>query len=534
MDFFQGSSPPNFIFCLENCPPEDEILPADPPHLQSSTTGNTAPEILAPASAFSSPQSVTSEVDVNSFAEAMVPRMEPKQGASQENQAIDEKEGESMSTEALEWQTDQSVPIPRGTSTPFFVEEAGESHLSLTALESALVIATSSNSQYPELLTATMEDRGHQFKTAPQSEDDNTSSLYEVPVLPSNEPKVRFLADLSEGEKTSEETCNLGKPALNGHVPGIDESGAEAGDESGSSTPLHQDPIASTSREPDDQLPDLSGRSRAILKTYFLEEKAFNLPLGHPTVAFTEPQIYHLLRVLTGENLKMSHANMEQMILDAVRGRPTTLPSRTDTFRSRARASTPFWQAESDSSDAEVEPFTSGESDDQDTQRRAETGDSSFSGESDSAGEMALITASYKTATQQSRTQADFITTTIGEQRGQDTDPSSKDATLSEVSEQTLSGKWKRTFKDKRSQRPKRQSQRVSPCAKSSSPTWRWTRSFIFGPADLIHNPHMVWCHFCKKAPLKSFDTAGRRSTCDVIRGGDMNTSGVSIQWTGR
>ena len=112
-----------------------------------------------------------------------------------------------------------------------------------------------------------------------------------------------------------------------------------------------------------------------------LEEKAFNLPRGHPIVAFTEPQIYPLLRVLTDETLKMSHANMELIILDAVRGRPTALPSRTDTFRSRARTSTPFRQVESDSIDGEAEPFTSGESDDQDTQRRAETGESSFSGE---------------------------------------------------------------------------------------------------------------------------------------------------------
>ena len=26
-----------------------------------------------------------------------------------------------------------------------------------------------------------------------------------------------------------------------------------------------------------------------------------------------------------------------------------------------------------------------------------------------------------------------------------------------------------------------------------------WTRSFISGPADPVHNPHMVWCHVCKK-----------------------------------
>ena len=195
------------------------------------------------------------------------------------------------------------------------------------------MIATSSSSQYPELLTASRGDRDDHSKTAPQSEDNNASSVYKVPELPSSEPKVRFLADLSEGEKTSEETSSLGKHALYGHIPGIDESGAEAGDKSGSSTSLHREPIASTSRGPDDQLPDLSGRSRAILKTYFLEEKAFNFPRQHPTVTFTEPQVYHLLRVLTDETLRMSHANLEQMILDAVRGRVTAVPSRTYTFR---------------------------------------------------------------------------------------------------------------------------------------------------------------------------------------------------------
>ena len=86
MDCFQGSSLPNFdSFCLENHPPEDETLPVVPPQLQSSTTGNTASEIPVPASNLYSPQSVTSEVDVNAYAEAMVQRMVPEQGTSQEN-----------------------------------------------------------------------------------------------------------------------------------------------------------------------------------------------------------------------------------------------------------------------------------------------------------------------------------------------------------------------------------------------------------------------------------------------------------------
>ena len=85
------------------------------------------------------------------------------------------------------------------------------------------------------------------------------------------------------------------------------------------------------------------------------------------------------------------------------------------------------------------------------------------------------------------------------EQRGLDTDPSSQDATLSEVREQTLSGKSKRASRDKKTPRPKRQTQRGVPMREEFFAKIGWTRSFISGPADPIHNPHMVWCHMCKK-----------------------------------
>ena len=201
-------------------------------------------------------------------------------------------------------------------------------------------------------------------------------------------------------------------------------------------------------------------RSRAVLKTYFLEEKAFNLPRGHPTVTLTEPQVYHLLRVLTDETLRMSHATKERMVLDAVRGRPTTTPLRTDHFCTRTRASTPFRQAGSDSSAEEAEPFTSGESDDQEIRCHIESDYSSFSWDSDSAGEMASITASYETATQQSCTQTKPTNTAKYEMLGgQKIDPSSQDLTLSEVRDKTLCGKSKRSTHGKRPQKPKRQPQ---------------------------------------------------------------------------
>ena len=245
------------------------------------------------------------------------------------------------------------------------------------------------------------------------------------------------------------------------------------------------------------------------------------MPRGHPTVVFTEPQIYHSLRVFTDETLRMSHATIEQMVLDAVRGRRTAMPSRTDHFRKKTFASTPFRQAGSDSSDSDAETFTSGESDGQELRCQAVSGDSSFSGESDSSGEMALITASYKTATQQSRNRSKPITTAVdGELKGQETDMSSQDVTRSEVREHTLSGKSKRSTHGKRPQKSTRQPQPGIRMREEFFGKVGWTRSIFSGPADAIHNPHTVWCHMCKKTfssnpktPLRFSDTTERRST---------------------
>ena len=165
----------------------------------------------------------------------------------------------------------------------------------------------------------------------------------------------------------------MGCPSLYKSIPSATQSGAEAEDEFGPNTSFQQGLIASSSKGTDDQLKELGGRARAILKTSFEETKAFNLPRGHPTVAFTEPQVYHLVRVLTDETLRMSHATMERMVSDAVKGKPPTTPSR-------------------DSSYAETGAFTSTESDDQEVTNQGGSGDSSSFGESNSAGEMAMIT----------------------------------------------------------------------------------------------------------------------------------------------
>ena len=93
----------------------------------------------------------------------------------------------------------------------------------------------------------------------------------------------------------------------------------------------------SASRSRITELQELSGRSRAKLKQYIDEVQPFTFSLGHPTVAFTKSQLFHLLRVLTDETLNMSYTAMEQMVIGAVKRTPVTVLSRTDHFKTRSR-----------------------------------------------------------------------------------------------------------------------------------------------------------------------------------------------------
>ena len=107
------------------------------------------------------------------------------------------------------------------------------------------------------------------------------------------------------------------------------------------------DPLGTSTmgaRQQEEPLRELSGRSRAILKQYFEAEDPYTFPVGHRTVAFTEPQIYHLLRVLTDEAISMTCTTMEQMVIGAVKGKLATAPSRTGPFKSRARHLDPIKQ----------------------------------------------------------------------------------------------------------------------------------------------------------------------------------------------
>ena len=399
----------------------------------------------------------------------------------------------------------ESTPLssPNLANTPFPPSEGVSLDSSLTQLESTLRVATTSRTQLPELLSAHDSSREQSDLSNSRSNEDNDSSIYEVPALPSGEAKVRFLADLSEAEKTAEEVSHVDLPLLYGNNPVASESGTEGGDEMDSIS--HEvrpsRPSSSTVRRLDDGLPELSGRSRALLKTYVDEAKSFNLPLGHPTVVFSESQMYHLLRIMADETLSMSYTTMERMVLDAVKGTPAAVPSRTDQLLLKTRASTPFRDFDSDSSDGESATRNVRQVGVSDSGESCTLGDISIPEESDSSEEMALISQSFKNSRDHpstSQTSEAVGTSSQGKWPDQDCS-SSGDATLSEVRDLTLKEKRLTTSKDKLPKKSRSRPQRGVPMREEFFAKIGWTRSFISGPADPLHNPYMVWCHMCKK-----------------------------------
>ena len=119
---------------------------------------------------------------------------------------------------------------------------------------------------------------------------------------------------MSDEERTADEVSQVNLVALYGFNPFHTESGTEGGDDTNSEMliPGTSKDFAPRTQPTQSRFSDLSGRSRAILKEYFDEAAPIRLQVGHSTVAFTEPQIYHLLRVLTDETLNRSFSTLER------------------------------------------------------------------------------------------------------------------------------------------------------------------------------------------------------------------------------
>ena len=522
MDFFQGSSPPTFIsFCLENQNEDDQQIPANTEESIPAQPNQVSTQIVlsesAPISALSPPSfhptrnlfsqvqaavdslfSTDSNVDVTAYATEMVQRMEAARTASED--IISQTATVSPKTTGNADDLTPSPPTdPRRTSTPKSGTQHPSGSSNLSQLEMNLKIAESTETGFPELQPTTSTSKENAEAPLSQAEEDSSSIFSEPPPLPG---KPAQSTSCGSDIDTPGEISGLDNlPPLYGIIPGYSELDSEKGTETELEECLNNLPGTSrmTSEEP---LRELSGRSRAILKQYFEAENAYTFPVGHRTVAFTEPQIYHLLRVLTDEAINMTCSTMERMVIGAVKGTPATAPSRTKHFLTRTRAQTPkpLQSGNSSSEEATTDPGQDSESHG-DFSALYEVGDISMPEDSDSSGEMALIADTFRKSTYDSAGigQKPHSHSSSAVEEVESTGHSSMDATLSELRDQPKSQKSSLKKPCKKVVRPKRASRRGVPMREEFFSKIGWTRSFISGPADPLHNPHMVWCHMCKK-----------------------------------
>ena len=396
------------------------------------------------------------------------------------------------------------VPIQVRTSTPTPLEQPGTEVTSISQLESSLSVAPQSQSGFPELQLA--QNRSHDTSAVSflQSDDEASSSVHEPPPLPGGAGHFTAPGDHSDTTQAVDTTSQSEIPLLYVSIPFGTGSASETQEDSGSE--IHDPGPPGTSRfnpQPQEEvLRDLSGRSRATLKQYFEAEDPYTFPVGQRVVAFTEPQVYHLLRVLTDEAINMTCTTMERMVIGAVKGTPVTAPSRTEKFRTRARAPSPGSNRQAGSSSDELSVDLGSQPSPQlDLSTLQDVSGLSYLEDSDSSMERLLIDRVYnKTAPENLSTASQPglpHNTTEGETEMQE--KSSLDCTLSELRGQSPTQKSRQAVVPARKSKSKRMPRRGVPMREEFFSKIAWTRSFISGPADPLHNPYMVWCHMCKK-----------------------------------
>ena len=522
MDFFQGSTPLNFIsFCLENQNIDESQTPTNstegtdtrpdslPDPAPTSSTGAIQDPSLFPfppprtvtfmdQNVAESPFSTDSNVDVTAYATEMVQRMEASQARTTHTLGENEEElglGSNNDPPAT-----PPLRDPRKTSTPTEPGRSTGELPGLSQLESLLQVAVTNSSNLPKLHLS-LGECGEEVRSTSLLGEDSPSTVSGPPPLPGGKPL--------EAESTSDlDTAGVSSgledlPLLYGTIPFC--AGLESGKDTDTDTDDQNVNLPGTSKAGDSQqekpLRELSGRSRAILKQYFDTDDPYTFPVGHRTVAFTEPQVYHLLRVLTDEAINMTATTMEQMVIGAVRGKPATAPPRTGQFRSKTQPSMPRPHQSGGSSsegfltDPGVDSEGSG-----DFSALFEAGEFPLLGDSDSAEEMALIADSFKRSTgEQVSLNQQSVQRGQADEGADSTGQSSLDATLSELREETSPRYPQRKACSKKTTRPKIGPRRGVPMREEFFSKIGWVRSFISGPADPLHNPYMVWCHMCKR-----------------------------------
>ena len=232
----------------------------------------------------------------------------------------------------------------------------------------------------------------------------------------------------------------------------------------------------------------MSANGRALLRKHFSTTSPVELPREHTTVAFSEPRIHGVLKTISDEAVRTSLHSMRALVLQAVYGGNRQTPAR---FRKALiRGESPF----------KAKPATS----EIETDSEGYTTDGYTSGALASDEEIGIPGfGSDAQARPGKSTQELPGGHTEGESLHGDTHYTVPSPGYSDGDYQPLSTIQAQTAPQSAVPSPPRKKRKLMSRPGKVMKTGyfkniQWTRLFVTGPLDPLHNKHKLYCQLCK------------------------------------
>ena len=248
-----------------------------------------------------------------------------------------------------------------------------------------------------------------------------------------------------------------------------------------SADPLMDSPGPTTSTPTQPRQLSISGR--AALRKCFTENRPIKLPTGHPVVAFSEGQIHTVLRTISDESLLSSFHLMKYLLLQAADGKVIT----KERCRHVRRSGTPHPDSGSSSS---------GECNETDQSSGGYTSGAFNSDEDPGSLDVQIeFDQSPQVVTPRKKTSPQG-----------DTGPmmlASPESGYSIEDYAPLSRLLPKTAGKRQTSKPPAKRRRVATKpGKVTKDAYfkgiKWTKTFVIGPLDPVHNQHKFYCQICK------------------------------------
>ena len=249
------------------------------------------------------------------------------------------------------------------------------------------------------------------------------------------------------------------------------------------------EPVSTKSGTREVKLPgQFSANGQAVLRKHFSSSAPIELPKGHNTISFSEPQIHAVLKTISDETVKSSIHAMRSLVLHAVYGAGKQTPGQ---FRkSMVRGVLP----------TQGGPSSSGA----DTESEGGITDDYTSGALSSDDDL-VVASRPRCGTPLPRGRSGFPDTSDDEM---DKVPSTSHTTVpspgySEGDYQPLSAIRGEDQSRRPGGSPPRKKRRfVGRPGKIMKAAYfkgiQWTKVFVTGPLDPVHNKHKFYCQICK------------------------------------